>query len=87
MRSLTLAILLALSACASVPCPPPKEVIRVEKVPVAVACIDPAAIPPEPGAVQLPLDARLAADLAASQAGALRIWGRSLLALIGPCAK
>jgi hypothetical protein len=68
-------------------CPPPKIETQVVKEPVAVACIDASAIPAEPGMVALPLDARLAADLAASQAKDLRVWGRSLLALIGPCTK
>jgi hypothetical protein len=79
---------LALSACATPNCPPPKiETREVLKEPVAVACIDASAIPAEPNMVALPLDARLAADLAASQAKDLRVWGRSLLALIGPCTK
>ena len=77
---------LAVASCAQ-NCPPPKVVTQVVKEPVAVACIDASAIPPEPGTVALPLDARLAADLAASQAKDLRVWGRKLVALIGPCTK
>jgi len=74
------------SACAST-CPPPKIVTQVVKEPVAVACIDPSSIPAEPGTVMLPLDARPAADLAAAQAKELRAWGRSLMALVGPCTR
>jgi hypothetical protein len=61
--------------------------MQVVREPVAVSCIDASAIPPEPGTVQLPLDARLASDLAASKASELRVWGRKLMALIGPCTK
>jgi len=77
---------LALASCAP-NCPPPKVVTQVVKEPVAVACVDPALIPAEPGTVSLPLDARLAADLAASQAKDLRVWGRKLMAVIGPCTR
>lgn len=73
-----------LSACAP-NCPPPKVQIQVEKVPIATRCIDPALLPPEPATIAMPIDARLAADLAASQAKDLRKWGRALMALIGPC--
>lgn len=79
-------VALILSGCATT-CPPPKIETREIKIPVAVACVDPSAIPPEPGTVQLPLDARLAADIAAAQAKDLRVWGRKLLALVGPCTK
>jgi hypothetical protein len=75
-----------LAASCAPNCPPPKTVTLVVKEPVAVACIDPASIPPEPGTITLPIDARLAADLAASQAKDLRVWGRKLLALATPCA-
>lgn len=81
-----LSIAFALSSCAQ-NCPPPKVVTQVVKEPVAVACIDPASIPPEPGTVALPIDARLAADLAASKAKDLRVWGRKLMGLIGPCTR
>lgn len=76
-----------LSACSTVPPPEPKIVIKTVEVPVAVRCIDPGLIPAEPGTVALPLDARLAADIAASQARDLRVWGRKLLGLIGPCTR
>ena len=77
---------IALASCAPT-CPPPKVVTQVVKEPVAVACIDASTIPAEPGTLVLPSDARLAADIAASQAKELRAWGRELAALIGPCTK
>lgn len=86
-RKLACVSCFALSACTTPNCPPPKIETREVLTPVAVACIDASAIPAEPGTVILPLDARPAADLAASQAKDLRVWGRSLLALIGPCTK
>lgn len=87
MKILALSTLLLATSCATVPPPEPKIVTKTVEVPVAVKCVDPASIPPEPGTITLPLDARLAADLAASQAKDLRKWGRSLMALIGPCTK
>jgi hypothetical protein len=84
MRRLILASLLALTSCAP-NCPPPKVVTQTVLTPVAVRCIDPAILPAEPPTITLPIDARLAADLAASQAKDLRKWGRELQAIIGPC--
>lgn len=85
MRIMIITALVLLPACAAQNCPPPKIQTQVIKEAIPAACIDPAIVPQEPGLVQLPLDARLAADMAASQALALRKWGRSLMAIIGPC--
>lgn len=87
MKRVTIISALVLASCATVPPPEPQIVTKDIYVPVPVKCIDPASIPPEPGTVALPIDARLAADMAASQAKELRVWGRSLMALIGPCTK
>jgi uncharacterized lipoprotein YajG len=82
MRRIVIACAL-LGGCAT---PAPQIITKTVYVPVAVACVDPKAIPAEPAAVALPLnDARLAADIAASQALAYHAWGRELLALIQPC--
>jgi len=76
---------IALSACAT---PAPQIVTKTVEIPVPTACVDKSLIPAEPEAVALPLsDARLAADIAASQALKYHAWGRELLALIGPCTK
>lgn len=85
IQGVCVAVLLA--SCATVPPPESKVVTKNIYVPVPVKCVDPASIPPEPGTVAMPIDARLAADLAASQARDLRKWGRGLMALIGPCTK
>jgi len=85
MRHLTVASLLALSACATVP--EPKIVTKEVKIAVPVRCIDPVLIPIEPGTILLPADARAAADLAAAKALELRGWGRALVALMGPCTR
>jgi len=84
-RALVLA--LALSSCATPPAP--QIVTKEVKVPVPVACVNKAAVPIEPDAVVIPLtDARLAADIAASQALKYKAWGRELYALIVPaCTK
>lgn len=75
----------SLSACAAVPPPETQIVIRELKIPVPVACVDPASVPIEPGAVILPLnDARGAADIAASQALKYKAYARELYALIVP---
>lgn len=79
--------LLLLASCATMPPVEPKIETREVRVPVPTRCIDPALVPAEPGTVTLPIDARLAADLAASQAKELRAWGRKLLAIIGPCTR
>lgn len=76
----------ALVSCAPT-CPPPKVVTQVVKEPVAVACIDPASVKPEPGTIQLSADARIAADQAAGQAITLRAYIHELLALMEPCTK
>lgn len=74
-----------LSACATVPPPEPQIVIRELKIPVPVACVDPASVPIEPGSLVLPLnDARAAADIAASQALKYKAYARELYALIVP---
>lgn len=76
---------ITLSACTT---PAPQIITKEVRVPVPVACVDRSLIPAEPEAVILPLtDARLAADIAASQALKYHAWGRELLALVGPCAK
>ena len=75
--------MLALTSCATPPTP--QIVTREVKVPVAVPCVDKAAIPPEPATVAIPLtDARQAADIAASQALKYHSWGKELYALIVP---
>jgi hypothetical protein len=79
---------IALAALASCATPAPQIVTKEVKVPVPTACVDKSLIPAEPEAVALSLsDARLAADIAASQALKYHAWGRELLALIGPCTK
>ena len=85
MRYIPTVIALALTSCAT---PAPQIITKEIKEPVPVACVDKSLIPAEPDAVALPLnDARLAADIAASQALKYHAWGRELLALIGPCTK
>jgi hypothetical protein len=84
---LALCFVAMLASCSSLPAPEPQIVTKPVYVPVAVKCIDASAVPLEPGTVALPLDARLAADIAASKTKDLRVWGRNLLALIGPCTK
>lgn len=85
--SIILSGLVILNGCSSIT-PTPQIVTKEVRVPVPVACIDKALIPAEPDAVALPLtDARLAADIAASQALKYHAWGRELFALIQPCTK
>lgn len=83
-RSVAICICCILTACAT---PAPQIVTKEVRIPVAIACVDRTAIPVEPVSVALPLDARLAADIAAAQALSYKAWGRSLYALIQPCTK
>lgn len=80
-------LLMPLSACCTpAPCVPKVEVQRVE-VPVPVACINAKDIPAEPGPTKLTGDARNDADLLGAKVSDLRVWGRSLVAMMGPCTK
>lgn len=82
MRKIVI-LALALASCATPPAP--QIVTKEVKVPVPVACVDKALIPPEPEAVLLPLaDARQAADIAAAQALKYKAYARELYALIVP---
>lgn len=89
MRYVGIALCVALAACATAPqapCPPtiaPKPYA----VPVAVKCIDAPDVPAEPGAVSLTGDARNDDALLAAKLAAVRVWGRSLAAMIAPCTK
>jgi len=82
LAPLLLLVPLLLAGCATAQ---PKIQIQRVNVPVPVACIDRASIPPEPAKVTLPDDARDAADVAIAQAMTLRGWGHELMALINPC--
>jgi hypothetical protein len=81
---------LLLSACAGAT-PPPAVEIRTVTVtkPVAVACVKAADLPAEPEKVagKLTGDARRDLDITAASAMRLRSWGRSLVAILGGCAK
>jgi len=63
--------------------------VQVQKVnvPVPTACINASDVPAEPGTVTLTGDARNDDALLAAKLAAVRVWGRSLVAMIGPCTK
>ena len=78
---------LALSACATKPPTiPPVQIQRVE-VPVPLQCVNKADIPAEPDPVALTGDARKDDALLAAKLAAVRVWGRSLAGMLGPCAR
>lgn len=76
--------LLTLSACATAPCEPRLSPGVPYPVPTPVACVDASKVPVEPATITLDPDARIGEEQAAKQANDLRIWGRSLYALIIP---
>lgn len=79
--------MMALAACATTtPCVPSIQTQTVN-VPVPTACINASDIPAEPGTVTLTGDARNDDALLAAKLAAVRVWGRSLVAMIGPCTK
>lgn len=90
MRYLPLALLLASCATTQDPAPKPgiQVVYRDVKVPVAVACVDRAAIPAEPARIagKLTGDARRDLDTVGANAIRLRAWGVELSALLLACA-
>lgn len=75
-----------LTACATAPCVP-KLVTQTVNVPVPVACVKASDIPPEPSTVMLTGDARNDDALLAAKLAAVRVWGRQLAAMLGPCAR
>lgn len=78
-------LLMPLAACAAPqPCIPKIEIQQV-KVPVPVACLKASDIPAEPDPTKLTGDARNDADLLGAKVSDLRLWGRSLVAMMGPC--
>lgn len=85
-----IAIALNTTGCASTT-PPPAVEVRVQRVeiPVAVACIDKAAIPAEPEKIAGRLTGNASQDLDLVSASALRLrsWGRELRAMLGGCVK
>jgi len=87
MRPMLLLLMLAGCSGAPRPCPPSVQVQTVEK-PVPVACLHASDIQPEPGPTTLyPEDAARSADALAATDSALRVWGRSLVAMMQPCMK
>lgn len=86
-RSLIIGLSALLSACAAQqPCVPSVQVQK-EMVPVPTACINASDVPAEPGTVTLTGDARNDDALLAAKLAAVRVWGRTLVAMIGPCEK
>lgn len=86
-RTLIIPPILCLAACATqTPTIPPIQIQRVE-VPVPAACINASDVPPEPGTVTLTGDARNDDALLAAKLAAVRVWGRTLVAMIEPCTK
>lgn len=87
MRSIAMLIMLAGCAVAPKPCPPslPQVQIVKEPVPVPVACIKASDIPAEPASTKLTGDARNDADLLGAKVSDLRVWGRALVGMMGPC--
>lgn len=77
---------LILSACSTAPCVPSVQVQK-EMVPVPTACINKADVPAEPGPITLTGDARNDDALLAAKLAAVRVWGRTLVAMLGPCSK
>lgn len=79
---------ISLAGCATPSAPPAVEVrIQRVEVPIAVACIDKAAIPAEPEKVagRLTGNASQDLDLVSASALRLRVWGRELRAMLGGC--
>jgi hypothetical protein len=78
-----------LAGCAAqTPCVPKIIPGPPVKVAVPTRCIDAATVPAEPGPTTIyPDDASRTADALASKVGDLRVWGRSLVAMMGPCTK
>ncbi|MGN6124377.1 MAG: hypothetical protein ACTHOJ_15655 [Sphingomonas oligoaromativorans] len=87
MRAIPLLFLVA--GCAGDPRPCPPSQVKVEAVPqlvpVPTRCIDKADVPLEPGPVTKTGDARNDLDFAGAKISELRKWGRSLIAMMGPC--
>lgn len=79
-------LMAALAACTTAPCVP-KVVTQTVNVPVPVACINASDIPAEPSTVTLTGDARNDDALLAAKLAAVRVWGRQLVAMLGPCAR
>lgn len=83
-RCLAGAALYSLAACASTPA------VRTETVevatPIPVACVAAKDIPNEPALIgKLPTDARAALDLTAAKLIEVRLYGRTLAALLKGC--
>ncbi len=73
-----------LAACASAPAVR-TEIIEADR-PIPVACVAVRDIPNEPGNLgKLPLDARAALDLTAAKLIEVRLYGRTLAALLKGC--
>lgn len=76
-----------LAACASTTPAVRTEIVEVA-TPVPVACVAAKDIPNEPGRLgKLPLDARAALDLTAAKLIEVRLYGRTLAALLIACAQ
>jgi len=82
-----IALLLLLAGCSTDNCPPQVATVAAKPypVPVPVRCIDAATIAAEPAPTKLTGDARNDADLLGAKVSDLRVWGRSLVAMMGPC--
>ena len=85
MSRVALASLVLLAACSTTPpCVPKIQTVSVN-VPVPVACLDAKDVPAEPGLVAMTGDARNDDALLAAKVAALRVWGRTLVAMMKPC--
>lgn len=91
MRAVLLCVLLAGCATTQTPAPKPgvQVIYRDVKVPVAVYCVLAKDVPTEPERVtgKLTGDARRDLDVLAAANLRLRSWGRTLVAILGGCAK